>query len=328
MDRREILDYLGSDWTRCCERLNAALDSDIELLNATNASILKHGGKMLRPILSLLVAKTFSPADASLSDDSIHFAAASELLHNATLIHDDVADCSATRHGVPTVMSLLGGTAAVLVGDFWLVRAVDEILAAGASCAEVIRLFSKTLSDLAEGEMLQLQKSESGDTSESDYLRIIYSKTASLFEAACVSAAISVGASAQERDAIRRYAIALGLAFQIKDDILDYVGENIGKPVGQDIRERKITIPLIGALRSAGDVECEHIRRMVCDAAEHEECCEEIVCFVKIHGGLKYAQQRLDDYVAEAKEALTQLPDNRAKDFLVQLAEYSASRNR
>ena len=237
MKRAEVIEYLGDDWTRCGERMNRALESDIDLLNRTNGSILEHGGKKLRPMLSLLVARALSSEGAQLSEDSIRYATAVELLHNATLLHDDVADRSDTRRGVPTVMSLLGSSAAVLVGDFWLVRAVDEVLSAENHKLEVIALFSKTLSDLAEGEMFQLQKAGSDDTTEEDYLKIIYCKTASLFVTACVAAAKSVNAAPQQEEMMRRYATALGIAFQIKDDILDYAGGDLGKPVGQDLRE-------------------------------------------------------------------------------------------
>ena len=328
MKRAEVIEYLGNDWIRCSERMDRALQSDINLLNRTNASILEHGGKKLRPMLSLLVARALSSEDGPLSEDSIRYATAVELLHNATLLHDDVADCSDTRRGVPTVMSLLGGTAAVLVGDFWLVRAVDEVLSAESHKLEVIALFSKTLSDLAEGEMFQLQKAGSDDTTEEDYLRIIYSKTASLFVTACVSAAKSVDASPEEEEMLRRYAKALGIAFQIKDDILDYAGGDLGKPVGQDLREQKITMPLLGALSKAAPEEQQRIRTLVHGAADHEENCPLVMDFVAEYDGLEYAQKRLEDYVREAVSALAPLKPSQARDYLVALAEYSARRNK
>lgn len=328
MNRAEVIRYLGQDWKRCCERMNRALESDIDLLNRTNTSILEHSGKMLRPMLSLLVARALSSDSEPLSEDSIRYATAVELLHNATLLHDDVADCSDTRRGVPTVMSLLGGPAAVLVGDFWLVRAVDEVLSAESHKLEVIALFSKTLSDLAEGEMFQLQKAGSDDTTEDDYLRIIYSKTASLFVTACVSAAKSVNASPEDEEMMRRYAKALGIAFQIKDDILDYAGGDLGKPVGQDLREQKITMPLLGALSSADSSTEQEIRSLVRGAADSKENCSRVLEFVGQRGGLEYARRRLDDFVREAVSALAPLKPSQAKEYLVALAEYTASRNR
>ena len=328
MKRTEVIDFLGRDWTRCGERMNRALESDIDLLNHTNGSILEHGGKKLRPMLSLLVARALSSEGAQLSEDSIRYATAVELLHNATLLHDDVADRSDTRRGVPTVMSLLGSSAAVLVGDFWLVRAVDEVLSAESHKLEVIALFSKTLSDLAEGEMFQLQKAGSDDTTEEDYLRIIYCKTASLFVTACVAAAKSVNATPAEEEMMRRYAKALGIAFQIKDDILDYTGEDLGKPVGQDLREQKITMPLLGALASADAQTDQKIRTLVRSAADNEENCSRVLEFVSQRGGLEYARRRLDECVAQATSALEPLKHSQAKEYLIALAEYTASRNK
>ncbi len=328
MKRAEVIGYLGRDWERCCARIERALTTDIELLGSINASILEHGGKKLRPMLSLLSARALSSGDGPLPEDSIRYAAAVELLHNATLLHDDVADRSDIRRGAPTVMSLLGGTAAVLVGDFWLVRAVDEVLSAESRRLEVIELFSKTLSDLAEGEMFQLQKAGSDDTTEEDYLRIIYCKTASLFVTSCVAAAKSVDASPQDEEIMRRYAKALGIAFQIQDDILDYAGGDLGKPVGQDLRERKITMPLLGALRSADEKTQRRIREAVRDAADSEQQRSLVLGFVDEFGGLDYARRRLQDYVDEAVGALSPLRDSQAREHLIALAEYTARRNR
>lgn len=327
MTLEEVRIFLGKDWEDTDALIRSSLESDIELLNATNAAILSHGGKQLRPLISLLVARACSGGVANA--DSIHYAAASELLHNATLLHDDVADSSSERRGCPTVMSLLGGAASVLIGDYWLVRAMENILASSAHGNEVIRIFSRTLSHLAEGEMLQLQKATSGDTEEEDYFRIIYSKTASLFESTCVSAAISVNAPEAWVEAVRNYAVSLGIAFQIKDDIFDYTGgKKIGKPVGIDLEEQKITLPLLGALESASDERASHIRNMLLNIQEHPEYKEDIVAFVKEEKGIEYAVSRLDEYVAKAVGALATLPDSREKDYLVKIAEFTAYRDK
>ncbi len=326
MDIKAIKEYLAQDWTAVQERIGSALNSDIGLLNSTNGMILSHSGKQLRPLLSLAMARACSPG-TQIPDASVRYAAASELLHNATLLHDDVADESEQRRGAPTIMSLMGPSVSVLVGDYWLVKAVELVLDASDGDMRVIRLFSKTLSDLAEGEMLQLQKAQNGDTDEDDYLRIIYNKTASLFEAACVSAAISVGASESYEKAARDYAVSLGLAFQIKDDILDYSGtDSVGKPLGVDILEQKITMPLLGAFVNAGAGEEERVRGMVRDIVDHPEYRDEIVAFVKENGGLEYSVRQLDKYVGQAVEALSVLPDSREKEMLVELAYFTAKR--
>ena len=324
MDIKSVREYLGKDWESVKEKIGTSLMSDIALLNSTNSSILSNSGKQLRPLLALLIARACS--GHQISEATVRYAAASELLHNATLLHDDVADNSEQRRGVPTIMSLMGPSVSVLVGDYWLVKAMELILGSSDGDHLVIKIFSKTLSDLAEGEMLQLQKAQSGDTCEDDYLRIIYSKTASLFEAACVSAAISVNASEEYQKAARDYAVALGIAFQIKDDILDYSGtESVGKPLGVDILEQKITMPLLGAIANAPAEEAR-VRSLVKGIVDHPENRDEIVAFVKDNAGLEYAVNQLDKYVAQAVEALSVLPSCVERVLLQDLAYFTAKR--
>ena len=255
-------------------------------------------------------------------------AAASEMLHNATLLHDDVADDSSSRRGAPTVKSLLGDRASVLLGDFWLVRAVELILHTPSCKDQGIFIFAKTLSDLAEGEMLQLEKAGSADTTESDYLRIIYNKTASLFEAAAVTGALSAKAPEAYREAIRTYAVNLGLAFQIRDDMFDYADdEGIGKPVGIDLKEQKITLPLLGALATVPAEEASRIRDRVRNIGQHPEDVEEIRTWVRNSGGMAYAARKLEEYIDRACTALETLPASEAREWLFKLAHYTAERN-
>lgn len=320
MGREAILKYLDPYWDRMLEVMRCSLHSDVALLNQVNNNILSHSGKMLRPMVSLLVAKAIGTPN----EDSVRCAAASEMLHNATLMHDDVADESSERRGMPTLVSLLGPTAAVLVGDYWLSKSVEQIY--DSSCREKLeKRFASTMSDLAEGEMLQLEKANSADTDEDDYFRIIFNKTASLFVASCESAAISVGASEDMVAAAVQYGKCLGLAFQIKDDILDYAGTaELGKPVGIDIKEQKITLPLLGAL-SGSDREDE-IRAMVRDIHKHPENIEVISDFVKQNGGIEYASAKLDEHIRMAEEAVALFPDSPAKDALVDIARFNAYR--
>ena len=327
MDIKQVKEYVGSDWTAVQERIAASLQCDINLLNKTNESILSHSGKQLRPLLTLLFARVCNGGEVT--EATIRYAASAELLHNATLLHDDVADCSNTRRGVPTIMSLMGPSVAVLIGDYWLVKALDIIIADAPSDTSVIKIFSKTLSALAEGELLQLQKAQHGDTDEADYLRIIYNKTASLFEAACLSAALSVGASKQMQQAAVDYAVALGKAFQIQDDILDYSGtDSVGKPLGVDVLEQKITIPLLGALANVSEQEQCRVRSLVNDIVGHPEHRDEIVAFVRENGGLDYARVRLEEYVEQAVHALDIFPDSQEKDYLKALAHFTAKRDK
>ncbi len=323
MDQTAVRKRLQAELDQVNKLILDSLESDIELLNRTNRALLDHPGKQLRPILALLVARAIG---GRVNDDTLRFAAASELLHNATLLHDDVADGSAERRGRPTVMSLLGSRASVLLGDFWLVRAVARILEASRESNRVIRIFADTLADLAEGEMLQLQKASAGDTQEADYQRIIYNKTASLFVAAALSAAISAQATPAQEEAVRSYAENLGMAFQIKDDIFDYQeNASIGKPVGQDLQEQKITLPLLGALQAAPEQEAS-VRRMVTQIGEHPEYQMEIVAFVKARGGMDYAVARLDEYVDKAIAALDVLPQGEDRQALADLARFVSER--
>ena len=324
MTLEEAKAFLGADLERTVARMETLLRSDIPLLDGPNRSLLTHAGKLLRPVLSLLSAG----ACGLRNEDSIRFAAAVELLHNATLLHDDVVDGSAERRNLPTVMSLLGGPASVLIGDFWLVKCIDCLLGADRYSETVIRLFAKTLSDLAEGEILQLQKASSCDTGEEDYFRIIYCKTASLFETACRSAALSVSAPEPQIEALARYGSRLGLAFQIRDDMLDYGdGCAIGKPTGQDLREGKITLPLLCALSEVSAEENLAIRKRVARAVDDPAEAAAVQAFVRTHEGLARAAERRDALIREAVSFLEILPDSEEKSYLASLAHFVGARN-
>ena len=319
----EIREFLREDLERVKRLIDSSLKSDIKLLDDTNKALLSRPSKGLRPLLSILMAYACA---CSPGEDSYRFAAAVELLHNATLLHDDVADESPTRRGKPTVNSLIGSSASVLLGDFWLVKAMDRILDSPQGTG-MIRLFAKTLSDLAEGEMLQLQKAASGDTEEDDYMRIIYYKTASLFELSAVAGAKSVNAPEELVSAAGTYARNLGLAFQIKDDIFDYsAGAEIGKPVGTDLLEQKITLPLIGAMASSGPSEEAEIRRKVAQIPVNPSHVDEIRDFVFNHGGIDYSVKRMECLLEEAKAALAVFPEGDARMRLEAVADYVSER--
>ena len=320
MTREDIISLLGDSWEQIRILMSETLHTDVELLRQVNENIIDHSGKLLRPLVSLLTAKALG----STNGDSIKLSVAAEILHNATLIHDDVADESRERRGLPTLMSTLGPSSAVLVGDFWLAKAVELIY--DTECYKgVSRFFSRTLTDLAEGEMLQLEKSMSGNTSEEDYFKIIFCKTASLFRASCLAGAVSVGADEKSMKAAEDYGTALGIAFQIKDDILDYAGdEQLGKPVGVDLKERKITLPLLGAMKHSSRE--SEMREMVRNIASNEQYCTEVHNFVMANGGIEYASDVLDQYIRKAVSALEIYPDSKEKKALEEIARYNAYR--
>ena len=317
MNREDVFALLGKDWDLVKDLIRSALRTDVGLLEEVNDRILSNSGKMLRPAVTLLIAKSLSGP----TEDSRCYAAAVELLHNATLIHDDVADESAERRGRPTPSAILGPGPAVLVGDYWLARAVAMVVRT-AHRDVTIPIFAKTLTDLAEGEMLQLEKAASCDTTEQDYLRIIHCKTASLFQAAAETAALSVDAGAAQLEAARAYGAALGVAFQIKDDILDYAGTDaLGKPVGVDLKEQKITLPLLAALE--GSPREAEIRGLVREMPEHPDNGGRILAFVQERNGIGLAARKLGEWVERAVRALDVIPDSEARTALIEIARYN-----
>ena len=317
---KEVQRFLGQSWTDFQRCFAESLQTDIPLLGKVNRFILEHGGKKLRPTFTLLTAQALVGA---CDERVVSCAAASELLHTATLLHDDVADEATVRRGAPTVMALYAPSTAVLVGDFWLSRAMDLII--DHPDKRVLHAFSKCLGDLARGEMLQLERAEKGDTTEEDYRRIIYCKTTSLFEAAMVSAACSVGAGETETEIFRTYARHIGQAFQMMDDILDYSPElSIGKPTGQDIMEKKITLPLLCLFRKApASVERSLRRRMKKpDAA----LVEEIFSLVRQYDALSEAHDVLEEEIRQAVDVLAPIAASEAKNYLIKLAGLMAVR--
>lgn len=326
MSLSELKQFLKPQMERVEAQIDASLRSDIGLLDATNRSLRENRGKMLRPMLCLLVGGACGTANK----DTVRFAAASELLHNSTLLHDDVVDGAAERRGLPTVAALLNNPAAVLIGDFWLVRCVQTILDAERYPEQVLRIYAKTLSDLAEGELLQMQKASSADTSEEDYLRIIYSKTASLFEATALAAALSVDAPEALRKAAADFARNLGLAFQIKDDNFDYESsaDAVGKPVGIDLQEQKITQPLLCALETVSTEEAAAVRRKVATILDHPEQVAEVRDFVLSHDGVALARKKLDYYIGLALSSLEALPESPERNYLAELARFVGERTR
>ena len=307
----EIKTFLGEDWQRF-ERLFAEmLESPISVLNSVNKYLQERSGKQLRPLLCLLAARMCA-GGCSLS--SIRCAVASEMIHTATLLHDDVADESSTRRGSPTISALMSPTASVLVGDFWLSRGVWALL--DSEDTEIFRYFTACLKDLAEGEMFQIEKADKLDTTYNDYIFIIAHKTASLFVAAMKSGVRSVGGSEASLKAAEQFAYHLGLAFQMRDDILDYSPSlSIGKPTGVDIAERKITLPLLGAMEQAGP----ESRKGVVDDIENGRYSS-VLRFVAENGGLQYAQKELENETRLAIEALACFEDCPARAHLESLA--------
>ena len=317
---KEVQQFLGKAWTDFQRCFAESLESDIPLLDKANQYLLGHGGKKLRPLFTLLIAKALR---GDCNERVVRCAAASELLHTATLMHDDVADNAPTRRGVPTMMTVYSPTTGVLLGDYWLSKAMDLII--DHPDKRVLHVFSKCLADLASGEMLQLEKAEKADTTEDDYRRIIYCKTTSLFEACMVSAACSVEASEKEIERCRIYAWHIGQAFQMRDDMLDYSPElSIGKPTGQDILEKKITLPLFGLFEKAPRSVVREVRRRMNNP--DAELVSDVFAWVRQYDAMSYAREKLDAEIRQAVEVLAAFPASPSRDYLEKMAGMIAIR--
>jgi octaprenyl-diphosphate synthase len=258
--------------------------------------------------------------------DAITFGAVVELVHLATLVHDDAVDNSVLRRGQPTVNSIWTHQIAIIMGDYLYSRAVTELAEVGS--LEAIRTLGNAANVMSVGEMRQLTAYDGLDFTEDDYYRLIAAKTASLMGAACDMGAL---AGVEEfRQPLRRFGDNLGMAFQVTDDILDYVGseKETGKPAGQDLRERKVTLPLIGALKEASSGEEGEIRDFFIGTETLDDELFRIVDLVRDLGGVEYAKEKAEAFAGEAEEALVGLPAGEAVDALRSSITYVVDRNR
>lgn len=339
MEIQSIKRELGRDWEGYRNTIIAALNGESQLLQQINLYLLGTQGKELRPLLSLLAARLCT---ATLNKSCYSAAAVSELLHTASLLHDDVADNGNMRHGVATVQALFSPAAAVLSGDYWLSKAMHLL---AAECKkEVLIEYAHTVSRLAEGELFQMEKAAALDTTIEDYYRIIKDKTSVLFIAAMKGGALSAEGTEAEIEAIAQYALQLGYAFQIRDDIFDYSPQmQTGKAAGADIKERKLTLPLLMAFQNATPQDVEEITTQIAridynlagntPASEEYRAVEEIVTartlnFVAEHNGVALAQKALEQHIELAMQSLKDFPDSYAKRTLLEIAQFVGTRSK
>lgn len=317
---KEAIDELGESWNAFLALMSDTLKSDVSLINSINAYLLENSGKKIRPVMTLLLSGAMDFYDR----DSIRCAAVVEMLHTATLLHDDVADNSPLRRGAPTVMSMFSSASSVLAGDYWLSKSLE--LLTEIKERKVMLEFTKAVQKLAEGEMFQMEKAEIMDTSEEDYFRIIDCKTASLFVAPMKSIAIMSGRGDRYIAAAEIYASKVGTAFQIQDDIFDYSPEyRTGKKSGTDIKEHKITLPLIGALKNnpAGR---EQIMSLFREEKDNERLVRAVTSFVNENGGIEYAKGILDSLVRDAADSISVLDASVFRQRLIDIAMYLKDR--
>lgn len=310
-------------------RLDQVLDeirrivaTDFERIEEVNDYLLLLPGKLFRPTLLLLS----NEVGGEPHPDAVTFAAAVELVHLATLVHDDAVDNSVLRRGQPTVNALWTHQIAIIMGDYLYSRAVTELARVGH--LEAIRILGEAANVMSVGEMRQLTAYDALDFSEGDYYRLISAKTASLMKAACGMGAF-LGAP-EHVAALTDFGQSLGMAFQVADDILDYVGseEETGKPIGQDLRERKVTLPLVGALRVASPSAEAKIRRFFTLAEPEDEEIFRVVQLVRELGGVEYARTRAQAFAEKAEKALEDLPEGPSLDSLKASITYVIDRNR
>ena len=298
------------------------LSTDFPLIEQVNRHLLRIKGKMFRPTLVLLSAR----ATGKVSEKEITLGAVVELIHIATLIHDDSVDHSALRRGQPTVNAEFSHEVAVIMGDYLYSRAIEELVALAS--LEPLRVMSRVTNELTIGEMREVVAYDGLDFSVGDYEQLIEFKTASLIAGACEVGALS--ANGEYRDVLRSYGRNLGMAFQVVDDLLDYTATETmtGKPSGQDLREHKITLPLILALPNMNPSERVEVERLMADQAPSDESINAVIRIVESRGGIAGSMDRARQYALQAEVELDQLPPGLARDALRDCIVYSVERRR
>jgi len=317
----QILAPIAEDLCAVDQTIRGRLSSDVALIGTVADYIIAAGGKRLRPAVLLLVARALGYSGGV----HVLLAAVIEFIHTATLLHDDVVDESELRRGRATANAHFGNAASVLVGDFLYSRSFQMMVDAGEM--RVMRILSDATNRIAEGEVLQLLSVHDPSVDEQRYLEVVGRKTATLFEAAARIAAVIAGADASLEDAAARYGAGLGIAFQMIDDVLDYSGhvEEIGKRLGDDLREGKVTLPLIHAMRGADDGQRQRIEAAIRDGGGD---FAEIARIVQTNGSIGYVRGRAADESARAASAARMLPPSVYKDSLLDLIFFAMDRDR
>jgi len=280
-------------------------------------------GKMLRPTLTMVAAKI----GGQVSESSLWAAISVELMHNATLVHDDVVDNADKRRSKPTFKHLYGDKQAVLYGDYLLAKSLDCVVKTGE--LSIVNTIARTTGEMSIGEIEQLDHSGHLDTSEEDYFNIIYKKTATLFICSLLVGYYSSSAEAHLEETVKEIGYNLGMAFQIKDDLLDYdtSGES-GKAFGNDIREKKMTLPLIHAFEMADKEEVKDVKKMILLPELPDEEVLKLIAFVQVNKGIEYTEAVLEQYLDKARKAISQLPEGDSKSGLAYLCQYLGKRKK
>lgn len=300
--------------------MRRVVTADLPLIEQVSGHLLQMRGKMFRPTLALLASETAGTPQPRV----VTLAAVVELMHLASLVHDDSVDHSALRRGLPTVNSLFSHQVSVIMGDFLYSRALEALVALGD--IDLLRVLTSVSTQLTIGEMRQLAAVEALAFGEADYESLIQAKTASLLSAACETGAMC--GAAQHREALRRYGERLGMAFQVADDILDYTetASVTGKPSGLDLKEHKVTLPLIAALPRLSAADRARVEALFSAAVPGDDQIADVISLVTTAGGIEHARRRGEQYAREAEEALDGLPDTPARTALADAILYVMDR--
>ena len=316
------LALIGEDLKNVELQFKKDLQSDVPLIRKVGEYVLSSGGKRIRPALLLLTAKLAGYR----GDRHVPLASVIEFIHTATLLHDDVVDNANLRRGIASANTLWGNEASVLVGDFLFSKSFSLMVADGD--LNVLKVLSAATTIIAEGEVLQLICTSDMEITEERYIEVVKCKTAILLSAACQAGAILGRATREQEEALREFGMALGIAFQLMDDTLDYIAseEQFGKTIGHDLEEGKITLPLIHTLKRCTPAERERIADIVEKDVLEKSDFQVVFGLVHQYGGIDYAVDRAHDYIARAKSFLATFDDSLCKQALLSLSDYVVTR--
>lgn len=322
MDIKDVTASVSDELRVFQEKYRTVLHAQNTLVDKVTRYVLKQQGKQIRPLLVMLSAKVAG----GVHEASYRAAIMVELLHSATLIHDDVVDGAEMRRGIPSINALWKNKISVLIGDYLLSKGL--LYSLEHNDYRSLHLVSEAVRRMSEGEILQIQKTRSLDITEEDYLSVISDKTASLIATSCAMGAASATGDEETIANLKNYGEYLGLAFQIRDDLLDYTGDSkkTGKQMGIDIKDKKITLPLIYALHHADKTEQNRIRSILKSARKRAVRSQEVISFVTEKGGLEYAAQVAEGFAAKALASIRDLPDVDAKKSLQLLVDFVMKR--
>ena len=301
-----------------------SMSSKVALLNRITHYIVNRKGKQMRPMFVFLVAKMIN--NGEVSERTYRGASVIELIHTATLVHDDVVDDSNRRRGFFSINALWKNKIAVLIGDYLLSKGL--LLSIDNNDFDLLKIISVAVREMSEGELLQIEKARQLDITESVYYDIIRQKTATLIAACCSLGAASVKPNSSDVETMRKFGELIGMAFQIKDDLFDYGEEQIGKPTGIDIKEQKMTLPLIHVLNKCSKKEKAWLINSVKNYNKDKRRVKDVITFVKQQGGLEYAVAKMKQFQQEALQLLNQYPESEFKNSLILMVNYVIERKK